>query len=313
MTRPLFPPPALRIAAAAACAGLAALASCSKPAEQHYRTYKTPEDAVHALNGAVAKGDLAEVRAIFGPEAQQLIDESDPVVARQNRQVYTVAVREGWRLVDEGERKELVIGNEAWPFPVPLIEDAGVWRFDTTAGVEEVLARRIGRNELNAIRTSQAYVAAQRRYARDRHDGKPPGLYAQTFASHPGRHNGLYWAAARGEPRSPLGELLQEAEAHGGTTAGNGRATPFHGYYFRILTAQGDAAPGGARSYLAGHDMSGGFALVAWPAQYERTGIMTFIVNHDGVVHEKDLGPQTDVAVRMLKEYNPDDSWSPVR
>jgi Protein of unknown function (DUF2950) len=286
-------------------------ASCSKRAEQQpYATFNTPEDAVHALNNAVAKGNVDAVRAIFGPDSKDLIDESDPVRARQNREVYIVAVKQGWRLVDDGARKELVIGNEAWPFPVPLVKQGERWRFDTVAGKEEVLVRRIGRNELSAIQACHAYVAAQNEYARGGHDGKPAGRYARTFRSDPGRHNGLYWPAEPGHPRSPLGDLLSDAAvAAAKPTAG---PAPFQGYYFRILTSQGGAARGGANDYVVHGELSRGFALVAWPASYERTGIMTFIVNHDGVVHEKDLGPTTDEAARKMAVYDPDDSWSAV-
>ena len=186
----------------------------------------------------------------------------------------------------------LVIGNEAWPFPVPIVKDASGWHFDTAAGKEEVLDRRIGRNELAVIRICRTYVAAQRLYASRGHDGLPAGLYARAFASEPGRQNGLYWPARRGEKRSPLGDLVAHAAEEGRALgkAGAEAPPPFHGYHFKILTAQGPAAPGGAKSYVVDEKMSGGFALVAWPAQYDVTGIMTFIVNQDGVVQQKRSG-----------------------
>lgn len=294
------------------CAAVALVPACSKRAErQSYQTFETPEDAVHALNDAVAAGSVDRVVAIFGSDGRELVDQSDPATARRNQQVYSAAVKEGWRLVDAGPRKELVIGNEHWPFPVPLVRDAGHWRFDTAAGKEEVLARRIGRNELMAIQACAVYVAAQRRYAREPHDGRPAGRYAGTFKSSPGRHDGLYWPPERDRPRSPLGDLLSgAAEAHAASSA---RApAPFFGYYFRILTAQGNAAPGGAKDYMVHGELSDGFALVAWPAFHDRTGIMTFIVNQSGIVHEKDLGPTTDTVARAMTNYNPDDSWSAV-
>src|SRR5206468_2959858 len=185
---------------------------------------------------------------------------------------------EQWLLVDGGKAKTLVIGNEEWPFPVPLVKTASGWRFDTAAGKEEVLARRIGRNELAAIQTCLAYVTAQRRYAMQGHDGKPPGLYAMTFRSDPGKENGLYWPAARGQRRSPLGDLVAQAAEEGRPLgAAPDQRSPFHGYYFKILTAEG--AAGGAKSYVVNGEMSKGFALVAWPAQYDVTGVMTFLVN----------------------------------
>ena len=227
--------------------------------------------------------------------------------------MFTVAVAEKWRLDDQGTNgKVLVIGNEEWPFPVPLTKDARGWRFDTAAGKEEVLARRIGRNELTAIRVAGAYVAAQRRYASSGHDGKPAGLYARTFRSDPGRQNGLYWAASRGEPRSPLGDVLSEAAVERGAAASARPPAPFYGYHFRILTAQGKAAPGGAMDYVAGGEMARGFALIAWPAQYDVTGVMTFVVGSDGVVYERDLGRDTVALARRITRYDPGESWSAV-
>ena len=301
-----------RPAGALALTALAATLSCSSPPPSPYRTYSTPEDAVKALTGAVEKGNVDEVVAIFGPDGKDLIDSSDPVTARHNREVFTVAVKEGWRLVDQdGSWKTLVIGKEAWPFPVPLVHVEEGWRFDTDAGKEEVLARRIGRNELAAIKICLAYVNAQRRYAKQPHDGKRAGLYAATFRSDPGKQNGLYWRSVKGQRPSPLGDLVAKAAAEGQQpSTKEGERTPLHGYYFKILTAQGAAARGGAMDYVANGEMSGGFALVAWPAQYDSTGVMTFIVNHEGIPYEKDLGPSTDAAARAMSVYNPDDSWS---
>jgi hypothetical protein len=299
-------------AAAIVCVALGAFASCSRAEEPPpHRAFQSPEDAVKALNDAVAKENIAEVTAIFGPDSRELIDSSDPEIARKNRQVFTVAMAEGWRLVDENDGKTLVIGNEQWPFPVPLVNDTRGWRFDTAAGKEEVLARRIGRNELKAIQICETYTAAQRVYAQDGHDGKPAGLYARVFRSDAGKQNGLYWPTGRGQKRSPLGELMPDTADERAKTAIS-KPQPFHGYYFKILTGQGAAAPGGAKEYVVNGEMSGGFALVAWPAEYDLTGIMTFVVNHDGVVHQKDLGPETDTAARSMTHYDPDATWTPV-
>jgi Protein of unknown function (DUF2950) len=275
------------------------------------KTFATPEDAVKALVDTVKAGNVESLLEIFGPEGKELIDSSEPAIARQNQQVFTVAVREKWHLEDAApDRKTLVIGNEDWPFPVPLVKAGNAWRFDTAAGKEEVLARRIGRNELAAIEATRAYVTAQRRYAEAGHDGKPAGLHAAKFQSDPGKENGLYWPTARGQKRSPLGDVVAQAAAEGRpVTEKATQPSPFHGYYFKILTAQGSAAQGGARSYVVKGEMAGGFALVAWPAKYDATGIMTFIVNQDGVVREKDLGPGTDAAARKMTAYNPDSSW----
>jgi hypothetical protein len=302
-----------RTVCAVACAAvlIAVLASSNRAAAQAARAFASPEDAVSTLIETVRGGDVETLVAIFGADGKELIDSSDPPTARRNQQVFVVATRERWRLEDEGAtRKTLVIGNEEWPFPVPLVKDADGWRFDTAAGKEEVLARRIGRNELSTIATCRAYVTAQQRYAQQGHDGRPPGRYATKFLSDAGKENGLYWPAARGQKRSPLGDLVAQA-AEEGRPIGTDRTgpSPLHGYYFRILTAQGAAAPGGAKPYVADGEMSGGFALVAWPAQYDVTGVMTFVVNHDGVVYEKDLGASTDALARNLTAYDPDSSW----
>jgi hypothetical protein len=269
-----------------------------------HRTFASPEDAVKTLADTVKAGDLDALLALFGPEGRELIGSSDPATARMNQRVFAVAAREQWHLEDAiAGQKTLVIGNENWPFPVPLVKGSGGWRFDTAAGKEEVLARRIGRNELDAIATCRAYVTAQKRYAMQAHDGRPAGAYATKFRSDSGKENGLYWPTARGQKRSPLGDLVAQAAEEGRPVGGDRpRPTPFHGYYFKILTAQGTAASGGA-----------GFALVAWPAQYDATGIMTFIVNQDGTVREQDLGPQTDAIARKIAIYNPDPSWQPVQ
>ncbi len=284
-------------------------------AQGGYRSFATPEEAVRGLAAAVKGGKLDEVLAFFGPEGTELISSSEPAIARANRDVFTAAIAEGWRLVDDkGGRKTLVIGNEEWPFPVPLIRDGKTWRFDAAAGKEEVLARRIGRNELEAIAIVRTYVGAQQRYAEAGHDGKPAGVYAAAFRSDPGTQNGLYWPAGKGEKRSPLGDLVAQAATEGrGLERNNQAPQPFHGYFFRILTAQGAKAPGGAKSYVVNGNLSGGFALVAWPAQYDATGVMTFVVNQSGVVWQKDLGPETGTVVGSILAYEPDKSWTQVR
>jgi hypothetical protein len=292
-------------------AALAVLPSCGSTAPSAQRTFQTPEEAVQALDASVAKGDLAELVRIFGADVQQLLDTSDAVAARQRREVFTVAMTEGWRLVDHDEGKSLVVGNEDWPFPVPLVNDRSGWRFDTTAGIEEVLARRIGRNELAVVGVCRRYVSAQRLYASEGRDGKPAGAFAQRIRSDPDRQNGLYWPTAPGTARSPLGDLLADASPGPGTGDSTSPA-PFNGYYYRVLTGQGPSAPGGSRSFIVDGAMSGGFALVAWPAQYDVTGIMTFLVSHDGVVHEKDLGTATDAVVAQMTLYDPDATWRAV-
>ena len=261
-----------------------------------HRVFATPEEAVSALLATVKGDDLNALLAIFGPEGKDLIDSSDPATARMNRQVFAVAAKEHQELVDDGpNRKTLVIGNEAWPFPVPLVKGADGWRFDTAAGKEEVVARRIGRNELAAIDTCRAYVTAQGRYAEESHDGKPAGTFATAFNSDPGKQNGLYWPTGRGQKRSPLGDLVAQAAEDGRPLTGaQARPAPFRGYYFKILS------------------QPAGFALVAWPAEYDVTGVMTFIVAKDGIVRQKDLGPDTDAAARQMTAYATDKTWTPV-
>jgi len=292
------------------CVALAASLCCkSGPREAGQRTFQTPEEAAQALNDAAKAQGNDGLMAIFGGDVKDLVDSSDPTTARRNRQVFNVAFKEGWRWIDQGTNgKMLVIGHESWPFPVPLVKEGNGWRFDTAAGKEEVIARRIGRNELAVIRLCQTYVKAQQLYARQSHDGKPAGAYAATVRSTPGQQNGLYWRAALGQKASPLGDLVAEAAAEGRDLT-QGQPSPFHGYYFRVLTAQGAAAPGGAKDYSVQNRMSGGFALVAWPAQYDATGVMTFIVNQDGIVRQKDLGPGTDAEAKGMTLYNPDASW----
>jgi hypothetical protein len=292
---------------------LAALVCCSRSSSQ-VRTFSTPDEAVKELTAAVKDPGKEKLIAIFGPDAQKVVDAGDPGAGQRARQVFKVAVAERWHLEDQGaDTKILVIGNEDWPFPIPIVKEGNGWHFDLAKGLDEILNRQIGRNELGAIRTVRTYYFAQHVYAKHDHDGKPAGLYARRFQSDPGRQNGLYWTAAHGQRPSPLGDLVAQAAAEGRTLGSGAKPTPFHGYYYKILTAQGPAATGGAKDYVVNGELSGGFALVAWPAQYGVTGIMTFIVNQDGVLREKDLGQESDAAARAMATYNPDESWTAVQ
>jgi hypothetical protein len=278
------------------------------------RAFATPEEAVKALIDATKTGKLDGLLAIFGSGGQELAESTDAPTAKRNREIFLAAATERWHLTDQSAKvKILYIGNEDWPFPVPLVKGSKGWQFDAVAGQEEVLARRIGRNELAAIGTCRTYVAAQRHYAQQGHDGKPAGLFAATFRSDSGKQNGLYWPTGPKESRSPLGDLVAEASLQGRALGDRDHPAPYYGYYFKILTAQGAAAPGGTRSYLVNGDLSGGFALVAWPAQYDTTGVMTFIVNQDGIVYQKDLGPQTATAAAALTAYDPASTWQRVQ
>ena len=252
---------------------------------------------------------------MFGPEAQQVLSSGDPILDRHDREVVVLAMQQSWRWEPlSADKKELVIGHEGWPVAVPLVKRGNGWQFDTEAGKVELLARRIGRNELAVIGLCRIYLLAQQEYASQSHDGKPAGVYAQRFRSTPGREDGLYWSVKPGEPPSPLGDLAASAAAEGYDTEQTSTGpAPFWGYHFRIITAQGKSAPGGAKSYLVNGDMSDGFALIAYPAKHKHSGVMTFIVNQSGVVYEKDLGPETSEIARNVKEYNPDKSWKKVR
>jgi hypothetical protein len=290
---------------------LPASIAAQTPAKQP--AFATPEDAVLALGAAAKASDLSALVALLGPGSDELASSTDAVTARKNRDVFLAAMAERWTLADrDAESRELIVGNEAWPFPIPLVKRAHGWVFDAAAGREEVLVRRIGRNELAAIRIANTYVKAQKLYASRGHDGKPAGIYARRVTSEPGAENGLYWPARPGTPRSPLGELLAEASVDGRPVASSKGRLPFHGYYFRILEAQGAAAAGGAKSYLVNGQLTGGFGLIAWPAQPGMTGVMTFIVNQDGVVYEKSFGENTPSAAAAIMRFNPDKSWTKV-
>jgi hypothetical protein len=243
----------------------------------------------------------------------EAVASGDPVADRHDREVIALAMGQGWRWAPHGANgKELIIGDEQWPFPVPLVKTGNAWQFDSAEGKEEVLARRIGGNELGVISLCRDYVRAQKEYASEPHDGKPAGVFAQRFRSSPRLHDGLFWRLKRGEMSSPFGELVAAAIAEG-YDPNKPDASPFRGYRFRILTAQGPVAPGGKKSYVVNGNMTGGFALLAYPAKYAFSGVMTFVVGPDGVVYEKDLGKDTAKQALRLTEYNPDKSWTAVQ
>lgn len=300
------------VRASLAIAGALLLAATARAGEAGPRSFPAPDAGVRALIDIVKANDLGGLALLFGPRGQELVDTSDPATGRRNREVFLAAANEGWRLQDLGPgRKELVLGNEAWPFPVPLVKRAVGWCFEAEAGREEILNRRIGRNELAVIQVLNHYVAAQRAYAATGHDGKAAGRYARRFGSEPGTQNGLYWPARRGEPRSPLGVLTARASEQGYRRHGEG-PSPLYGYHFRILEGQGKAARGGAVAYVVDGEMTAGHALVAWPVHHGASGVMTFMVSQDGEIHEKDLGPETKTAVGRTTLYDPDKTWHPV-
>jgi hypothetical protein len=271
--------------------------------------YKTPDEAATALIGAAKVADRPALMRVLGPGSAEIVSSGDEVADASARKRVIEAYDTKHQVVMEGADKAvLVIGNEEWPFPIPLVRKDGIWRFDTAAGRDEILFRRIGRNELNAIQASLAYVDAQQEYAEKGIGGN--GVYAQRIVSQPGKKDGLYWPAQSGDDESPLGELAAAASA-AGYRAGQERA-PYHGYYYKILTRQGANAPGGALDYIARGKMIGGFALVAYPAEYRNSGVMTFVVNHQGNIYQKDLGPDTAGIASGMTAFNPDSTWQRV-
>jgi hypothetical protein len=304
-----------RLVISVAIAGLViGLSHFSFAATAQQKSFPSSEEAVKAAIAAARAADQKELAAIFGPGSQELISSGDNVADEQRRLEFLKAYDEKNRLVTEGNKMILVVGNNDWPFPIPLVKQGSGWVFDTAKGKEEILNRRIGRNELDVIQVVLAYVDAQREYAMKDHDGDGLLEYAQKFRSDPGQKNGLFWQAKPGEEQSPLGPLAAQAVKEGyGQNKGSDKPWPFHGYFYRILTAQGKSAPGGAYSYLVKGSMIGGFALVAYPAEYGNSGVMTFIVNHDGKVFQKDLGKNTASIAHNMTEYNADKTWTEVK
>jgi hypothetical protein len=277
------------------------------------RLFASPEEAFKALMAAAEAKDKAALREIFGPEFQEL-STGDEVQDANNAQKFATALAQESHPVAEGDDKiTLEVGTNNWPMPIPLVKADGQWHFDTAAGKEEIINRHIGKDELHAVGVCRAYVTAQRQYASANPQAGAGAKYALKFKSTPGQKDGLYWTSAANEPASPFGPLVAEAHAAGyGNNTGAG-PHPFHGYYFRILTRQGKAAPGGKMNYLSGGNLSGGFALVAYPEHWDQSGIMTFIVNQDGKVFERNLGEKTSRMAGTMKEYNPDGEWTPVQ
>lgn len=301
----------LRLVALAVVTWLVTGSLCASAGRVEQRRFSSPQDATTALVGAIKAGDMPAMLAILGTGAGPLISSGDAVADRRARERFVQAYEEASRVeTDRDAKATITIGKDEWPFPIPLVKDASGWRFDTAAGKEEILDRRIGRNELNAIQVCLAYVDAQREfYLRDA-DGDGLLEYAQKFASAKGKRDGLYWETKPGEPPSPLGPLVARARGEGYAPNQPGSApVPYWGYYYRILKAQGKDAPGGAYDYLARGHMIGGFALVAFPARHGTSGVMTLIVNHDGVVYQKDLGANTAALARAMTRFNPDATW----
>src|SRR5262245_24337395 len=277
---------------------------------QAQQRFDTPDAAVEALVTAARNGDSKSVVSILGPGSQELVSSGDPVEDAEVRKEYLAAYDAGHRIVSEaGKPSVLVIGPNDWPFPIPMVQRDGQWIFDVPAGREEVLARRVGRNELSTMKALLAYWDAQQDYADMNKSKSGQAVYAQKIVSSPGKKDGLYWPTTGNEPPSPLGEAVAAATQLGYRP---GAGEPFHGYRFKILLRQGPAAPGGAVDYIVKGDMIGGFAAVAYPAEYGNSGIMTFIINHKGDIYEKDLGDGTARAASQMTSFNPDHTWRKV-
>jgi Protein of unknown function (DUF2950) len=299
------------IAAVMMVAGFYRIGIAADVKQVKQKSFKSPEEASKALFDALKAGDTKEMLAIFGPAGKEVISSGDEVADKAARERFVNSYETMNKLEKETDKKvTLIVGNHDWPFPVPIVKKGNTWVYDTMAGKEELLNRRIGRNELNTIQTCLAIVDAEREYALKDRDGDGLLEYAQKFRSTEGKKDGLYWPAKEGEPQSPLGDLVAKAVKEGyGPRKPEQGPQPYHGYYFKIVKAQGKNAPGGAYDYVVKGSMIGGFALVAYPAEYGASGIMTFIVNHDGVVYEKDLGKETGKIASAMTKYDPDKTW----
>lgn len=272
------------------------------------RTFKSPEDAVAALVTAVRADNVRDMILVLGAQGRDIVVSGDSVADQTTRAAFLIAYDLKHQIVKQGEdRADLVIGNNDWQLPIPLVRRAEGWQFDAVSGRREVLFRRIGRNELSAIQAALAYVDAQNDYASMNPQGLKVDGYAQRIVSSPGKKDGLYWPAAANEPQSPLGEAFATATIQGYRPGGG--QIPYHGYFYKVLTAQGPNAPGGTMNYLVKGNMIGGFGLVAWPAEYGNSGVMTFIVNHAGVVLQKDLGAATARIASRMTAFDPDQTW----
>jgi len=287
----------------------AAMLVLSIRAASAQQSFPSPDDAAAALVAAAKSGVSNDLLKVLGNQAADIIESGDTVADNEARQRFVAAYEAKHSIsMQANKRAILMLGNDDFPFPIPLYHAKTGWEFDTAEGRTEILYRRIGRNELDAIQTSLAFVDAENEYA-DKDRGAGPGVYAQRIVSSPGKKDGLYWPPDGDQ--SPLGELAAEASAEG-YKVGSGEPQPYHGYYYRILTQQGANAPGGEMDYVINGKMIGGFALVAYPAEYGNSGVMTFVVNHQGVVYQKDLGEQTEAIAKRMKSFNPDQTWKKV-
>ena len=276
-------------------------------------SYGTPDDAVQALVAAVRSADAERIHEVLGSGSGKLISSGDPVADELGRSRFIAAYEKQSKVEIEGDAKAtLLIGEKDWPFPFPLVKGIGGWKFDAKSGAEEILNRRIGRDELSAVQVCLAYVDAQREYALTEGNRNGVHAYAMKMVSAAGKRDGLYWPTPAGSSLSPLGPLAAKAKEEGYGRSANAVNEPYHGYYYRILTGQGSNAAGGGYDYVVDGRMIGGFALVAYPARWGASGVMTFIVNHDGVVYQKNLGKVSTATALGMTQFDPDSTWSKV-
>jgi hypothetical protein len=277
-------------------------------AQTTQETYRSPQEAVQSLVSAAKAADVNQLIRIFGPEAKEILRSGDEVADKETREKFLEKYQQMNRLVtNPGGSVTLYIGAENWPFPIPLVKRNNAWVFATNVGKREILYRRIGRNEFDTIDTLHAVVDAQKEYASEPRDGEQVKQYAQKLMSDEGKHNGLFWKSSEGQPPSPIGPLMAEAFNEGYRKEEG--PTPYHGYIYRLLRSQGPNAPGGAMNYMTNGKLTRGFAFVAYPVEYRNSGVMTFIVNQDGKVYQKDLGPKTEQTASSMTAYNPDETW----
>ena len=306
MTRPRLPQSCRKLTTGLLAGAALLLEILSANAQQ---VFKTPEEAATALAAAIKSGRTRDVLKVLGRDGVEIMYSGDEVADREARERFVGAYDAKHNVTVEGDKAILVVGADDFPLPIPLIRREANWTFDTAAGRLEVLYRRIGRNELDAIQTCLAYVDAQNEYAEKDRTGAGPGVYARRIVSSSGKKDGLYWPASDGDA-SPLGDLIAQASEEG--YKAGARRTPYHGYYYRILTRQGPNAPGGVLNYVVRGKMIGGFALLAYPAEYGNSGVVTFLVNHAGTVYQRDLGDYTTSVADRMTWFNPDQTWKKV-
>jgi hypothetical protein len=298
----------LRIAIGLLALAFIASADCFAAGKQ--TAFDSPQAGVDALVKAVKANDAPALRAIFGPDGSKLLYSGDAVEDAQSRETFNKAFDESNKIAMEGDTQAtLVIGKDEWTMPIPLVKDHGSWRFDTAKGEDEILKRRIGRNELEAMQVCLAIVDAQREYAAQHLDSDGVPVYAARLTSSEGKRDGLYWPTQANETPSPLGSLLAAAADEGYASTGALHGQPYHGYYYRILASQGKSAPDGARDYMVKGKLMGGFAVIAYPARYGASGLVSFMVNHDGAMYERDLGSDTPTLAKAVTTFDPATGW----